>query len=129
MKRLLGLAAAFALTAGPLAQQPAFDLVIRNARIVDGTGAPWYRGDVGIRGDTIVAMAAALEPGGARAIDASDQVVAPGFIDIHTHARRGIFELPTADNYVRQGVTTLIEGPDGSSPVPLAPFLEKLEGL
>ena len=55
--------------------------------------------------------------------------MAPGFIDIHTHAARGIFQIPTADNYVRQGVTTLIEGPDGSSPVPLAPFLAKLEAL
>ena len=55
-------------------------------------------------------------------------VVAPGFIDIHTHARRGIFEVPTADNYVRQGVTTLIEGPDGGSPVPLGPFLAKVAG-
>jgi dihydroorotase/N-acyl-D-amino-acid deacylase len=53
-------------------------------------------------------------------------VVSPGFIDIHTHARRGIFEVPTADNYVRQGVTTLMEGPDGGSPVPLGPFLEKV---
>ena len=57
------------------------------------------------------------------------RVVAPGFIDIHTHARRGIFEVPTADNYVRQGVTTLMEGPDGSSPLPLAPFLQKLDAL
>jgi N-acyl-D-amino-acid deacylase len=129
MKRLLGLAVLFALTAGPLAQQTTYDVVIRNARIVDGTGAPWYRGDIGIRGDTIVAMAAAIEPGGARTIDAAGQVVSPGFIDIHTHARRGIFEVPTADNYVRQGVTTLIEGPDGSSPVPLAPFLQKLDAL
>jgi N-acyl-D-amino-acid deacylase len=56
-------------------------------------------------------------------------VIAPGFIDIHTHARRGIFDVPTADNYVRQGVTTLMEGPDGSSAVPLAPFLAKLDAL
>jgi N-acyl-D-amino-acid deacylase len=53
-------------------------------------------------------------------------VIAPGFIDIHSHARRGIFDVPTADNYVRQGVTTLIEGPDGSSPILLKPFLEKV---
>ena len=64
-----------------------------------------------------------------RTIDVAGQVVAPGFIDIHTHAARGIFQIPTADNYVRQGVTTLIEGPDGSSPVPLGPFLAKLEAL
>ena len=129
MKRSAVLVALLAFTAGPLARQATFDLVIRNARIVDGTGAPWYRGDIGIRGDTIVAMAAALDPGGARTIDAAGQVVAPGFIDIHTHARRGIFEVPTADNYIRQGVTTLIEGPDGSSPVPLGPFLAKLDAL
>src|SRR5687767_6157271 len=129
MKRVLVLAALLCTSAGPLAQQASYDLVIRNARIVDGTGAPWYRGDIGIRGDTIIAMAAAIEPGSARTIDASGQVVAPGFIDIHTHARRGIFEVPTADNYVRQGVTTLIEGPDGSSPVPLAPFLAQLDAL
>ena len=46
------------------------------------------------------------------------QIVAPGFIDIHSHARGGIFEVPTAENYIRQGVTTIIEGPDGSSPIP-----------
>jgi dihydroorotase/N-acyl-D-amino-acid deacylase len=56
-------------------------------------------------------------------------VVAPGFIDIHTHARRGIFEVPTAENYVRQGVTTLVEGQDGSSPLPLGAFLAKVAGL
>ena len=62
-------------------------------------------------------------------IDAAGKVVAPGFIDIHTHARRGIFEVPTADNYVRQGVTTLIEGPDGSSPLPIKPFLDRVAAL
>jgi len=65
----------------------------------------------------------------ARTIDVHGQVVSPGFIDIHTHARRGIFDVPTAPNYVRQGVTTVMEGPDGSSPLPLAPFLARLEAL
>src|SRR5207244_66210 len=62
----------------------------------------------------------------ARVIDAGGRVVAPGFIDLQTHARGGIFEVPTADNYVRQGVTTLIEGPDGSSPFPIKPFLDRI---
>ena len=129
MRRSLAAAFTLLLLSAVSARQPAYDLVIRNARIVDGTGAPWYRGDIAIRGDAIIAVARAIDPASARVIDAAGKVAAPGFIDIHTHARRGIFEVPTADNYVRQGVTTLLEGPDGSSPVPLAPFLEKLDAL
>ncbi len=129
MKYAFVVAALLFISVGAAPQQAGYDLVIRNARIVDGTGAPWYRGEIGIRGDSIVAIAPTIAPGGSRTIDAAGQIVAPGFIDIHTHARRGIFEVPTADNYVRQGVTTLIEGPDGSSPVPLAPFLAKLDTL
>jgi dihydroorotase/N-acyl-D-amino-acid deacylase len=53
-------------------------------------------------------------------------VIAPGFIDIHSHARTGIFDVPTAENYLRQGVTTIIEGPDGSSPIPIKAFLEQV---
>ena len=111
------------------AQAPRYDLLLRNARVIDGTGSPWYRGDVAINGDTITRIAPAITEPAARTIDVAGAVVAPGFIDIHTHASRGIFQIPTADNYVRQGVTTIIEGPDGSSPIPLGPFLSKLEAL
>src|SRR5687768_6345773 len=115
------------LASAALAAQPAsYDLVLRNGRIVDGTGSPWYRADLAIKGDTIVRIAPSIPETAARTIDVTGLAVAPGFIDIHTHARRGIFEVPTADNYVRQGVTTLIEGPDGGSPVPLAPFLAQV---
>ncbi|HEX2827335.1 MAG TPA: D-aminoacylase [Burkholderiales bacterium] len=106
-----------------------YDLVLRNARIVDGTGSPWFRGEVAIRGDTIVEVAPQVSRPAARTIDVGGNVVAPGFVDLHTHAIRGIFEVPTADNYIRQGVTTVLEGPDGASPVPLKPFLDKLEQL
>jgi N-acyl-D-amino-acid deacylase len=123
------LVASVASAALVLQPTQAYDLIIRNGRIVDGTGAPWYRADVAIRGDTIVGIAPSIAGAAARVVDAGGLIVAPGFIDIHTHARRGIFDVPTADNYVRQGVTTLIEGPDGSSPLPLAAFLSKLEGL
>jgi len=113
-----------------LTPQPAqYDLLLRNGRIVDGTGSPWYRGDVAIARDAIAAIAPSIDAPATRTIDVHGQVIAPGFIDIHTHARRGIFKVPTADNYVRQGVTTLMEGPDGSSPLPLAPFLAELEAL
>ncbi len=117
----------FALLGRIFAQPPAaFDLLIYGGRVVDGTGAPWIRADVGIRADKIAAIGRLTDAQAAIRLDARGLVVAPGFIDIHTHARRGIFDIPTAENYVRQGVTTLIEGQDGSSPLPLAPFLERL---
>src|SRR2546429_7246530 len=128
---IIGVAALLilALAALPTAQPRPYDLLPRNGRIVDGSGSPWYRGDVAIRGDTIVRIAPSITEPATRVIDLAGQVIAPGFIDIHTHARRGIFDVPTADNYIRQGVTTLMEGPDGSSPIPLTPFLAKLEAL
>jgi N-acyl-D-amino-acid deacylase len=124
----VGIVGTLALTR-PAAQDAPYDLLLRHGRIVDGTGSPWYRGDVAIRGDTIVAVAPAIEARAARIVDVGGAVIAPGFIDSHTHSRRGIFDEPTAPNYVRQGVTTVMEGPDGSSPVPLAPFLAKLDAL
>lgn len=131
MRRSCILFVALALFAGaPRAQQqPQFDLLLKNGLIVDGTGAPWYRGDVALQGDTIAAIGASIDAAATRVIDVKGAVIAPGFIDVHTHSRRGIFEVPTAPNYVRQGVTTVIEGPDGSSAVPLGPFLQKLEAL
>jgi N-acyl-D-amino-acid deacylase len=127
--RLSVLVLSLLLAAFVQSQTPSFDLVVRHAVIVDGSGNPWYRGDIAVRGDTIVRVAPSIEDQARRVVDAGGQVAAPGFIDIHTHARRGIFDVPTADNYVRQGVTTLIEGPDGSSPLPLAPFLAKVAAL
>ena len=85
-----------------------YDFLIRNGRVVDGAGNPWFRADVGIRGDTVAAVGSLPGATAPRTIDAGGRVVAPGFIDIHTHSRRGIFEVPTAENYIRQGVTTLI---------------------
>jgi dihydroorotase/N-acyl-D-amino-acid deacylase len=124
MKRLLlALLVVPALVTG---QAPTYDLILKGGRIVDGTASPWYAADIAITGDTIARIAPAITGQATRVVDVKGLIVAPGFIDIHTHARRGIFEVPTADNYVRQGVTTLIEGPDGGSPVPLAPFLDKV---
>src|SRR5262245_27471985 len=98
--------AAILVVAGFLqAQQQAYDLLLKNGRIVDGTGSPWFRGDVAIRGDTIVLIAPHIDSNAARTVDVAGNVIAPGFIDIHTHASRGIFEVPTAPNYIRQGVT------------------------
>jgi N-acyl-D-amino-acid deacylase len=117
------------LTLGVAFASPAqtYDVIIRNARIVDGTGAPWYRGEIAISGDSIARIDRRIEGQAKRTIDAGGRVVTPGFIDLHTHARRGIFDVPTAENYVRQGATTLFEGPDGGSPIPLRDFFDRLE--
>jgi N-acyl-D-amino-acid deacylase len=114
------------LVATSSAQQTPYDLIIRNARILDGTGSPWFRADLAIRGDSIARLAFRIDAPATRTIDVAGRIVAPGFIDIHSRARGGIFDVPTAENYIRQGVTTIIEGPDGSSPIPVKPFLEKV---
>jgi N-acyl-D-amino-acid deacylase len=129
-RALMLAAVATALAAAVTAQAPpTYDLVIRGGHVFDGAGNPWAVSDVAVRGDTIVAVGPGLPGKGGREIDARGLVVSPGFIDTHTHARRGIFEVPTADNYVRQGVTTIFEGPDGGSPVPLKPFLDRIAAL
>jgi dihydroorotase/N-acyl-D-amino-acid deacylase len=115
----------FAATLG-FAQPPRFDILVTNAKIVDGSGAPWFLGDIGINGDTITAIGLLGDATAATRVDARGLVAAPGFIDIHSHGRRGIFDVPTAENYLREGVTTIVEGPDGSSPLPLAPFLDRV---
>jgi dihydroorotase/N-acyl-D-amino-acid deacylase len=122
---LLGCAACAVLAA----QGNRFDILITGAKIVDGSGAPWFYGDLGIRGDSIAAVGSLSGTDAAVRIDGHGMMVAPGFIDIHSHGRRGIQSVPTAENYLREGVTTIIEGPDGSSPVPIAPFLESIRKL
>ena len=126
---LSAVAAVLSAQAPPAPAPPTYDLVVRGGRVLDGAGNPWALVDVAVNQDTIAAIGPSLPGKGRREIDASGLVVSPGFIDTHTHARRGIFQVPTADNYVRQGVTTIFEGPDGSSPLPLRAFLEKIAAL
>ena len=115
------------IVSAALAQNGApYDILIAGGKIVDGSGNPWFRGDIAIRGDSIAAVGLLSGASAKVTLDASGLVVAPGFIDIHSHGRRGIFETPTAANYLHEGVTTLVEGPDGSSPIPLGPFLDRI---
>ncbi len=108
------LLAAF-LTSTAIAQEPPYDLVIRGGRVVDGTGNPWSRGDVAIRGDRIAAVGRVDRDAPAkRTIDASGRVVAPGFIDAHCHSDWTLFEDGDAPSKIRQGVTTEILGEDRS---------------
>lgn len=120
------LAIAFLLLTLGAGAAPEYDVLITGARIVDGAGGPWHTGDIAIRGDAIAAVGHLPGAAARVTIDARGLVAAPGFIDIHTHARGNIGAVPMAENYVRQGVTTLMEGQDGGSPLPLGPYLEKV---
>ena len=96
-----------------------FDTKIINGKIIDGTGNPWFTGDVGIK-DGRITKIGNLENSNAKIIiDASELIVSPGFIDPHTHALRGIFDVPNAESSLLQGITTLTEGNDGASPYPI----------
>ena len=128
MQRLA--AAILALTAA-LVAQPAqrFDVLIRNGRVLDGSGNPWLRADVGITADRIVAVGRLTDATATRIIDARDRIVAPGFIDVHSHAADGLRNatLHQAQPIIAQGVTTVVVNPDGGGPVDLAAQRAALE--
>ena len=84
------------------AQEPVYDIVIRGGRIVDGTGNPWFEGDVGILGGRIRAVGL-IRGGARRVIDAQGLVVSPGFIDLHTHSDLPLLRNGNAESKVRQG--------------------------
>ncbi|HQU43672.1 MAG TPA: amidohydrolase family protein [Pirellulales bacterium] len=115
---LVVFAAAVWFTSARLAaDEPAYDLLIRNGRIVDGTGNPWFYGDVAVRGDRIAAIGRVPDATARRTIDARGLVVSPGFIDIHSHSDLLLLEDGHAQSKIRQGVTTEILG-EGSSAGP-----------
>jgi N-acyl-D-aspartate/D-glutamate deacylase len=101
------------------------DILIKNGRIVDGSGSPWVRGDVGIKDGRIVLVRPwtprEAEPAAARVIDAEGLCVAPGFIDIHTHSEMGVLAKPESREKIFQGVTTEILGNCGMSASPVLP--------
>jgi N-acyl-D-amino-acid deacylase len=104
------------------AGQDVADLIIRNGRVVDGTGNPWYYADVAIYDGRIMRVGNLSAMAAKEEIDANGLVVAPGFIDVHTHADEDLISYPYAENFVRDGVTTLIGGNCGTSPINLADY-------
>ena len=95
-----------------------FDILILDARIVDGGGNPWFRGDVGIRGDRIVAVGHLVGRETHRTIDAADRVLSPGFIDMMGQSSQVLVtNPPSAESKLRQGITTYLSG-EGGSPAP-----------
>jgi N-acyl-D-amino-acid deacylase len=121
---LVGLAVAITAEQGP---QSSGSFLIVNARVVDGTGAPERRAAVRVVAGTIREVGN-LQPRSDEAMtDAGGLVLAPGFIDTHSHHDRGLLDAPEALAVVSQGITTIVVGQDGSSALPLAPWLARLE--
>jgi N-acyl-D-amino-acid deacylase len=102
-----------------------FDLVLRNGKVVDGSGSPWFEADIGIEGELITRIGKLSK--GKEEIDAQGRVVSPGFIDAHTHSDLPLIVDPRAESKIRQGVTTEVLGNCGASAAPLLP--ETLEHL
>lgn len=98
-----------------------FDLILSNGQIVDGSGLPWYRGDVAITGDRISAIGQLASAPARRAIDCTGLVVSPGFVDAHVHGDLPMLVDPWQEAAVRQGVTTFINGQDGVAFAPASP--------
>jgi len=105
-----------------------FDWLIRNGQIADGTGNPVYHADVGIKDGRIVALGKELKGEAKHILEAKGLVVAPGFIDVHTHAE-GIEKQPLAENFVRMGVTSLVLGNCGSSRIDIGKYFKELEDV
>lgn len=103
------------------------DLLIRHGRVIDGSGSPAYAADVAVRGGRIVAIGQLAHLRATRTIDAAQQVVAPGFIDVHAHIEGGLFNNRSAHNYVHDGVTTVVTGNCGGSADSLAAFFARVE--
>ena len=106
-----------------------YDVLIRNARVVDGSGNAWFRAGVAVKDGRIAAIGPLAGATAARVIDAHERIVAPGFIDVHTHVESNIERHPQAGNFLLDGVTTVITGNCGSSRLDLAAWFEKLEKL
>lgn len=135
IRKLLLLSALLAVTVTAFFYSPVrssqsdFDLIIAGGRIVDGTGNPWFIADVAIKDGRIVEIGKLDAKRAARAVDAKGLIVAPGFIDVHTHIESGIAEFPAAENFLRMGVTSVVTGNCGGSKLNLGEWFSQLEQL
>jgi N-acyl-D-amino-acid deacylase len=110
--------------------QTKYDVLIVNGRILDGTGNSWFRADLAIKDGRIVAIGKNLPRlQSAEVVDARDMIVAPGFIDVHTHIEGEESRTPTADNFIYDGVTTVVTGNCGSSQVDVGRYLFFIDSL
>jgi len=117
----------FGSTTKAITQAKEFDLLIVGGRVVDGTGNPWFYGDVGVKNGRIAEIGRIAPERASSIVDARGKTVAPGFIDVHGHLEGGIDKMPLAENYLQMGVTSVITGNCGFSEVPLGAWFAGLE--
>ncbi len=105
------------------------DLIIQNGKIVDGTGNSWYYGDVAIKDGKIIGVGKLKNKDALKMIDAKGLIVAPGFIDVHTHIEGNDLKVPTAGNFILDGVTSVVTGNCGGSNVDVAAYFHQLDSV
>jgi N-acyl-D-amino-acid deacylase len=103
------------------------DLLIKNGRVLDGTGNSWYYADVAVKDGKIFKIARGISLTANKIIDARNNIVAPGFIDVHTHIEDDEFQNPTANNFIHDGVTTVVTGNCGASNVDIGKYFWKID--
>jgi N-acyl-D-amino-acid deacylase len=111
------------------AQIPVYDILLQNGKIIDGTGNSWYYGSIGIKDGKIISIGRNISGTASRTIDATGLIIAPGFIDVHTHIEDDEKKNPTADNFIYDGVTTVITGNCGLSNPDIGNYFSFLDSL
>lgn len=106
-----------------------FDVVLKNAKVLDGTGNSWYLADVGVKGSEIAKIAPVINSEAIKVIDVKGLFLAPGFIDVHTHIEDDEEKTPTANSFVHDGVTTVITGNCGSSAINIKRYLQYIDSV
>src|SRR5262245_10417492 len=118
MKPLVLALASLLAASGHAPESEWLTLILQGGEVHDGSGGPPHVADVGVLNDRVVAIGDLHDRRAGVRLDVSGLAVVPGFIDIHSHAVEGVFRHPLAENYLKQGVTTVVGGPDGGSPYP-----------
>lgn len=109
--------------------QVTYDILIRNGKIIDGTGNSWYYADIAVKDGKIISIQKNINAAASKTIDAKGLIVAPGFIDVHGHIEGGVFENPSAHNYIYDGVTTVVTGNCGGSAEDLNYFFFRIDSI
>src|SRR3982751_5670168 len=109
--------------------QESYDVIIKNGKVIDGTGNSWFYGDIAIRDGKISGVGKFADSQGKKIIDAHGLMVAPGFIDVHTHIEGDEAKTPTADNFIYDGVTTVITGNCGGSKTNITKYIQFLDSI